>query len=84
MVPVCHGFGGKVPSYGSGRRDIRRRGCTVFICEACVEKSGELGELKRELKEKLREEAGVGVCVSDRVLLCVSQYQPDRFRCLYG
>ena len=56
-------------------------GAVLYIYGDPVWRSLEAGG---ELKEKLREEAGVGVCVSDRVLLCVSQYQPDRFRCLYG
>ena len=72
------GLEGKFHPMGSGRRDIRRRGCTVYIGGVYVEESWKRAE------GELREEAGVGVCVSDRVLLCVSQYQPDRFRCLYG
>ena len=48
MLPVCHGLEGKFHPMGSGRRDIRRRGCTVYICGACVEKLGEAGEELRE------------------------------------
>ena len=32
------GLEGKFQPMGSGRRDIRRRGCTVYICDACVVK----------------------------------------------
>ena len=81
MLPVCHGFGGKVPSYGEWKAGHQEEGLyCIYMWSVC----GEVGRAEGELKEKLREEAGVGVCVSDRVLLCVSQYQPDRFRCLYG
>ena len=42
------GLEGKFHPMGSGRRDIRRRGCTVYICGACVEKFREAGEELRE------------------------------------
>ena len=63
------GLEGKFHPMGSGRRDIRRRGCTVYKCEACVKSLGDAGMWRSSSWE---EEAGVGVCVSDRVLLCVS------------
>ena len=62
------GLEGKFHPMGSGRRDIRRRGCIVYICDACVVKLGDAGKRRSSSWE---EEAGVGVCVSDRVLLCV-------------
>ena len=66
MVPVCHGFGGKVPSYGEWK----------------AEHQGE--ELYCIYMWSLCGVGGVGVCVSDWVQLCVSQYLPDRFRFLFG
>ena len=34
------GLEGKFHPMGSGRREIRRRGCTVYICGACRETLG--------------------------------------------
>ena len=48
------GLEGKFHPMGSGRRDIRRRGCTVYICGVCVEKLGRAGG---EVGDELREEA---------------------------
>ena len=72
------GLEGKFHPMESGRREIRRRGCTVYKCEACVVKRETLGcDEAAAGKKKLVWES---VCQTG--YYCVSEYQPDRFRCL--
>ena len=50
MLPVCHGFGGKVPSYGEWKAGHQEEGLyCIYMWSLCGE--------EKEAGEELREEA---------------------------
>ena len=49
MLPVCHGFGGKVPSYGEWKAGHQEEGLyCIYMWNLC----GEFGDAGEELREE--------------------------------